>query len=196
MNALFRWVAWSLLLALVPAVSGAQTRFFIAGGPTGTSDFGFRGGFGGSIGIEHRIAEPASFLIRFDGAAVPSSGRVESFPASIMSLGQPSSYPDATLLSLMVGIRLGSRSHLSPYLDALAGVGYLNDSSHTVMSYLSPIETRSSAGHTNVALSFGPGIALRAEHMPALFADVHYDFYFSDGATTPIIPVRMGLLVP
>jgi len=182
-----------LALVFAPASSRAQTHLFIGGGPTGTSEFGFRGGWGGSLGIEHLIAEPASFLVRIDGAAVPSTpdqGFVYTMPLSLGESGSRSS--DATLLSLMVGLRLGGPGRFVPYLDVLAGVGYLNDPANKGDAFYGPPHTN----HTNLALSFGPGVAVRARHLPALFADLHYDFYFSQGATTPIMPVRMGVLVP
>jgi len=33
-------------------------------------------------------------------------------------------------------------------------------------------------------------------NVPGFFADVHYEFYFSQGADTPVIPVRVGLILP
>src|SRR5258706_14903686 len=63
----------SALLAVGPVASGAQTRFFLGGGPTGTSAFGFRGGLGGSLGVEYKHGEARAFLARAQAGAVPSS---------------------------------------------------------------------------------------------------------------------------
>jgi len=188
----------AVLVSLVCVSSAvAQTRMLVGGGPTGTSDFGFNGGWGGSIGLERRLSAAGAFLVRVDGAAVPSSLPTLSFyavPFSGLNLGEsgPTSV-NATLLSIMAGLRLGGIGRLAPYLDALVGLGYLNDPANTrEPAYV--YDHVSSA--TNVALSFGPGIAVRAASLPTLFADVHYDFYFSRGADTPVIPVRVGLLIP
>ncbi len=184
----------SSLLAVAPSASRAQTRFFVGGGPTGTSEFGFRGGWGATLGFEQRLAEAGALVVRAEGASVPSTARAgagyQIFPLSTSDLGEsgPRS-SDATLLSLMAGLRLGGRGRLSPYLDALVGVGYVNDPADR----LTPLGTPTRE-HTNLALGIGPGIAIRAPFLPELFADVHYDFYSSRGASTPIIPVRVGLM--
>src|SRR5262245_35997584 len=159
----------SVLLVLVPAAS-AQTRFFLGGGPTGTSAFGFNGGWGGTVGFEHRIAKPAGFLVRFEGAAVPSGlPFVTSSPAisEAQSLGEFSPFTkNATLLSVMAGLRLGGIARFAPYLDALVGVGYMNDPANTAED--SPYIRSDQSSATNVAFSFGPGVAVRAASLPTL----------------------------
>jgi len=197
MKAVVLAVLSSALLAVGPVASSAQTRFFLGGGPTATSDFGFRGGWGGTVGVEHRIGEAGALLLRAEGGAVPSSPTdFYAFPADLGQPGPRSS--DATLLSLMGGLRLGGSGSFGPYLDALVGVGYLNDPANTapVFMYAPSLGRHASGDHANIALSVGPGVAVRPPYGPALFADVHYDFYFVDGATTPAIPVRLGLMMP
>jgi hypothetical protein len=135
--------------------------------------------------------------VRASGEAVPSTSAERSIivpwaPADLGESGAGSS--DATLLSLAAGVRLGGSGRVSPYLDALVGIGYLNDPASRQDYYGYP--TSPHGDHTNVALSMGPGVAIRAPSLPGLFADVHYDFYSAKGASTPIIPVRIGLLVP
>ena len=195
MNARLLAALSTSLLVLAPMPAFSQTRVFAGGGPTGTSDFGFRGGWGATLGLEHRIAEAAAFVVRAEGAAVPSKPRTYSIiPLDLGETGPGAS--DATLLSLMAGLRLGGNGRFSPYVDALVGLGYLNDPANTAVSLPYGAAPGSSGQHTNVALSFGPGVVIRAPSIPALFADVHYDFYSATGASTPIIPVRVGMIVP
>jgi hypothetical protein len=187
----------SALLAVGPVATSAQTRFFLGGGPTGTSDYGFRGGWGGLVGVEHRIGTGGSFLVRAEGSAVPSFTDPSFFlrSADLGKSGPQSN--EATLLSLMAGLRLGGSGSFEPYLDALVGVGYLNDPANTAPTLPYPIpSTHLSGDHANIALSLGPGITVRPPVGPAFFADVHYDFYFVEGASTPVIPLRFGLMVP
>jgi hypothetical protein len=194
---MFLAVLSSTLLAIGPVATSAQTRFFLGGGPTGTSDFGFKGGWGGVLGFEHRIGDGGSFLVRAEGGAVPSSANDPFLGHADLGEAGPSS-SDATLLSLMGGLRLGGSGGFRPYLDTLVGVGYMNDPANTTLAVIYPFSSgrRSSGNHANIALSVGPGVAIRPPYGPAWFADVHYDFFFVDGANTPAIPVRLGLMTP
>lgn len=184
--------------------AAAQTRMFLGGGPTGTSDFGFNGGWGAVLGIERRIAPAASFLLRAEGSAVPATA--ESFLSPVVlpvalngtSLGEsgPNSH-DATLLSLGAGLRLGGTGRLAPYLDALIGVGYFNAPANTADVPPMPlVRGHASASETNVMLSFGSGLAFHPSRAPGFFAHVHYEFYFTKGAGTPVIPIRVGVIIP
>jgi hypothetical protein len=182
------------------SAAAAQTHLFVGGGPTGTSDFGFSGGWGAVLGMERRIAPAASFLLRAEGSAVPATAETSFGPIVFEGASFGESGPDsrdATLLSLAAGLRLGGAGRFGPYLDALVGLGYFNDPANTGgPSPLPWSRAHPSASETNVALSFGSGLAFRPAHVPGFFADVHYEFYFSQGADTPVIPVRVGLILP
>ena len=186
----------SALLLVAPAAPSAQTRFFLGGGPTGTSAFGFRGGWGGALGLDHRIGDGGSFLLRAEAGAVPSTpgqSRYYYAQGSDLGLSGPRSR-DAAVANLMAGLRLGGAGNSGPYLDALVGVGYLNDPTNPEYTFRSGSGT--SGSHANIALSVGPGVAVHPPYGPAWFAEIHYDFYFVDDASTPMIPVRFGLVVP
>jgi len=200
-----RLVAWAIVALLGignAAHAHAGPRWFVGGGPTGTADFGFKGGWGGVLGMKIPVS-PGAFLVRLEGNAVPSTlttswGPIAWAPASPLSLGESGrGSKDATLLSVMAGLRLQSRSPVRPYLDALIGVGYMNDPANTEPVPIYPGGPKgASASHANVALSLGPGVEIQALAGVALFADVHYDFYYVKGATTPVIPVRVGIVAP
>jgi hypothetical protein len=49
---------------------------------------------------------------------------------------------------------------------------------------------------TNVAISFGLGMRFLPTKVGSLFADAHYDFYFAEGAPSPIVPVKLGFALP
>jgi hypothetical protein len=52
------------------------------------------------------------------------------------------------------------------------------------------------ADNTNVGISIGTGFELPHTALGAPFADVRYDFHSAGGATTPIIPLRLGWIAP
>jgi hypothetical protein len=196
MKAVILSVLSTLILAAAPLSASAQTRFFLSGGLTGTSDYGFDGGWGGSLGLEHRLGEGGALLVRAEGSAVPVSISGSYLLDSELGRSGPQS-KDATVLSLMAGLRLGGVGAIEPYLDALVGLGYVNDPANTAPAVPYPISTKRLPGdHANIALSLGPGLAVRTPFGPGVFADVHYDFYFVQGAGTPVIPVRLGLMMP
>ena len=165
---------------------------FFGAGPTGTSNHGFPGGVGGTLGIEGRIASAGSWVLRLDGGVAPSTRSGGWAEPAVIGFQRPSAV-DATLLSLMAGIRLGGAGRSRVYLDALAGIGFMNDPANTLSTFSSHPRSRDAA---NLAMSFGPGVELRIPRLPGVFADVHYDFYFVEGFDTPIVPVRIGLMFP
>ena len=186
------WQLLSVFLLLLSSPVSAANRYFASTGPTATETYGFQGGWGVSLGFDRRIAEPASFLVRADFTSLPSSRGggppIIFVPHSPLALGE--SGPDAAtalLGDLMFGLRLKPTGRVRPYLDALIGVGHLNDPAQ------SSAELRSG---TNTVLSFGTGVELPRIVLGSPFAEVRYDFYFVSGISGPVIPVRLGFMVP
>ena len=191
-----------LLATMVALVAGsatteARTRFLVSGGPTGTSEYGFQGGWSASLGVEHQIARAGSaFLVRLDGGALPS--RPVVFYAFPMDVGQGGpGARDATLIALLAGLRFKTQGVVTPYLDALIGVGYMNDPFGRANLYPSRnfVGVPATRNQANFASSIGPGVEVRAGRGFAVFADVHYDFYTVDDLISPVIPVRLGVVV-
>ena len=186
---------WQLLAVFLflSSPASAANRYFGSAGPSAVENYGFQGGWGVSLGWDRRIAEPASFLVRADFTAMPSS-RVATFgpvifsPQSPLALGE--SGPDAATASLghlMMGLRLKPTGTVRPYLDALIGVGHLNDPTLS-----SPLLKSG----TNAVLSFGTGVELPRTFLGSPFAEVRYDFYYVSGTSGPVIPVRVGFMLP
>ena len=185
---------WQLLsvFLLLSSPASAANRYFASAGPSAVENYGFQGGWGVSLGWDRRIAEPASFLVRADFTAMPSTrasgvGPVIFFPQSPLALGE--SGPGAATASLghlMMGLRLKPTGTVRPYLDALIGVGHLND----------PAQSKALREGTNTVLSFGTGVELPRTFLGSPFAEVRYDFYFVSGTSGPVIPVRVGFIVP
>jgi len=187
-----------LLIAVVsftqlPTPASAAARYFVSGGPTATQAFGFRGGWGVGLGMERELAESAALMARADFTSLPSSQiPTRSFypmaPASPLVVGESGpNAATATLRHVMFGLRLKAASPVRPYLDVMLGVGHLDDPASA------PGVLRAD---THVALSFGTGIELPRTPLGSPFADVRYDFYFVAGSDTPVVPFRIGLLVP
>lgn len=186
------------LLCTCPAAEAAS--LWVGGGSTGTSDFGFRGGWGLAAGVETRIALSASVLVRADYHTIPTGGSggdryvVPLGAVNASALGaQDERNLQAELVSLAAGLRLQRRDRVRSYLDVLLGVGWVNDRAGTPRYPEIPSERRSH-DDINVMLSFGTGLSLRPLGAVGAFADVHYDFYFTATSSTPIIPVRVGLI--
>lgn len=190
-----------LLATMVALVAGAatteaRTRFLVSGGPTGTSEYGFQGGWSASLGVERQIARAGAFLVRLDGGALPS--RPVLFYAMPMDIGQGGpGARDATVLALLAGLRLKTDGVVTPYLDVLMGVGYVNDpfGRANFYPYSNFVGVPATRNEANFASSIGPGVEVRTGRGFAVFADVHYDFYSVDAITSPLVPVRFGVVV-
>jgi hypothetical protein len=99
----------------------------------------------------------------------------------------------------MVGLRLQRQrvaERVQPYFDVLIGVGYIEDDAASSGRDPGIDAGRKLRDHANVSLSFGTGIKLQAFDVGGLFADVHYDFYFTETSETPVVPVRFGITLP
>ena len=185
------WQLLSVFLLLSSPASGAD-RYFASAGPSSTETYGFEGGWGVSLGFDQPIAESASLLLRADFTALPSTrGGYDIFPLGELAegAGLGESGPDAATASLghlMFGLRLKPTGRVRPYLDALIGVGHLND----------PAQSKRLRNGTNTVLSFGTGVELPRTFLGSPFAEVRYDFYYVSGTSGPVIPVRVGFIVP
>jgi hypothetical protein len=190
-----RFVLLVTLLCACPSAEAAS--LWVGGGGTGTSDFGFRGGWGLAAGIETRIAPSASALVRADYHTIPTGGdgsRGYIVVDDASALGAPDERNlRAELVSLAGGLRLQRRDLVRSYLDVLLGVGWVNDRAATPR-YAEIPSGRRSRDDINVMLSFGTGLSLRPRGAVGAFADIHYDFYFTETSSKPIIPVRIGLI--
>ena len=174
------------LLSCATPVSAA-TRYFGSAGPSATENYGFRGGWGVSFGVDRPMAESVSLLFRADLTTLPSSrpGNIGIVPLSDLALGE--SGPDAARAALgqaMLGLRLEAVGAVRPYLDSMLGLGHVDDPGSSALKGL------------NTVLSFGTGLELPRTSLGSPFAEVRYDFHFASGRSTPVMPVRVGLIVP
>jgi hypothetical protein len=199
--------ALALLAGAVAPVSAGGATLYLGGGATGATRTltPFHGGWGVGATLEVPAARVADFLVRADVHVIPA---VESspffyFPVGIANGADPfGRWPEgaarSTLLGLFTGVRLHPAEQRSGvYLDLLAGLGHArftrdgNGISPIVWAGESDIRD-----DTNVALSLGSGVKLRALGRGTAFLDVHYEFYFVGDRKGAIIPIRLGYGVP
>jgi hypothetical protein len=192
-----------IALAASPAFAAdpLAPRFFIGGGATGTPTYGYQGGWNVGAGVELPVSKAAHWMFRADYQAVPFGETQVLFrgASSSFALGDGGvSVPHATLISLATGLRLSASSKpVQTYADALVGVGHLDaPPGPEVLTMFAPTPMASSRDETNVMLSFGGGVRFLSVHGYGLFADVHYDYYYVEGANTPVVPIRFGLSLP
>jgi hypothetical protein len=190
----------AFLATVAHADEPLRTSFFLGAGPTGSEALGFDRAWGIAAGLELPVARVASFLARVDYNSIPNgSGEFVAFPAQILNSlldGSSDSGPKATLASVMMGLRLHSPARpIQGYADALVGVGHYSPPELAVMPAYAPAPPPPGKA-TNVALSFGLGVRLLSTRVGSLFADAHYDFYFAEGAPSPVVPIKLGFALP
>jgi len=182
-----KWVAVLVLaVALSPAlaVAGSHPIGFLGGGVSGTTEFGYQGGWGVGGGAEFPINPHASFLLRTDYQVLPNhQEEVYTIPLD-GPIGQGTEgLPHANLFAALMGLRLQpANEFVRPYVDVMAGLGRVTKQTG--------IKTEK-----NLALSLGAGLKFMPIGVGGLFADVHFDFYDVTGLENQaVIPIRVGLL--
>jgi hypothetical protein len=187
-----------VLSLAVTTASASPTAFSLASGPTGTSAFGFAGGWGLNAAVEVPIAPAASFVARADFHRMPErEAAAYAYPLDATSIGDIGRGPaeTASLMGLFAGLRLHAPSgRVRPYLDGMVGVGHVSDGG-PVVSFPGAGGTLEQRDDTNAALSFGPGVRYVTAGAD-LFVDAHYDFYFARGEHIALVPIRMGVSLP
>lgn len=190
-------LALALLSALAPSRAHAAAAFSLSAGPTGTSAFGFEGGWGISGAFTQPIAPVASFIARADYHHLPDEPTsFYAIPFSPAEIGNGGNVESATVYGAFGGLRLhGPEGRpVQTHIDALVGIGHVRDGS--------PVDWRSGASgrlevrdDTNLALSFGGGVRTLMAGAD-VFLEGRYDFYFANGDGVALIPIRVGLTLP
>jgi len=183
----------SLVLATPAPSQAARVGYFVGSGFTGTSTYGFQGGWGLTGGVEIPIARYARFVAQGEYQVLPSAPEIRAMPLGASDLGRPiDGATNASLSSAVVGFRLQPEGTVRPYLDALVGVGRLKDHSY---GYNGP--DYQERNETNVLLSFGSGVRWSPPaSVGSLFLDAHLQFYYVQGIDQAVAPIRMGLIYP
>lgn len=187
-------VALALLSVLVPARVLAAPSFSVSAGPSGTSAFGFTGGWGVSGAFATPIAPVADFIVRADFHHMPDEpAYAVAMPAMI---GYARDAESATLMGVFGGLRMhGPDGPLRTHVDAMVGIGHVRDGSFVESrSGLNDgrLETRDD---TNLALSFGCGLRTLSAGAD-VFVEGRYDFYFANGDGVALVPIRFGVTLP
>jgi hypothetical protein len=183
----------SLVFATATPSQAARVGYFLGSGLTGTSTYGFQGGWGLAGGVEIPIARYASFVAQGEYQVLPTTPEVSAMPLSTNELGRPiDGATNASLSSAVVGLRVQPEGTVRPYLDALVGVGHVQDHSY---GYNGP--DYQERDETNVLLSLGSGVRWSPPaSVGSLFLDAHLQFYYVQGIDQAVAPIRMGLIYP
>ena len=202
-------IAASLLLTQAHAES--HPTFFLGAGATGTNASGFKGGYGFSGGAEIPLARNADLVVRGDYHAVPADPADMAVPvwmpvhtmSEFSAFGNwPQGAARVDRFAVLSGIRIHPpQGAVRSYLDVLVGVGNVRQNASpgimTIQPFTGPSVTASPPqDDTNIAMSFGAGLAFPSPLPGSMFLDAHYDFYYVGNRVTPIIPIRLGMRLP
>ncbi|HTK32329.1 MAG TPA: hypothetical protein VL332_10220 [Candidatus Saccharimonadaceae bacterium] len=192
MRSVLRYLVLSfLLLSLTPRLLHSETHAYIGGGFSGAfrSREAGSGGWGIGFGLEHRIAKPAGFVAELSVEQVPAieAGITPAWAAGDVVSGLRVRDPALRIAAAWAGVRVrgGGRGPKS-YLDLLTGISNVQQTSTTYTG-------RAIQDEINGGLSVGAGFESPRLGRAAIFADAHYQFFFS-GDGMPVVPIRVGLI--
>jgi hypothetical protein len=192
MRSVLRYLVLSFLLpSLTPGRLHSETHAYVAGGvssPFRPRDVG-NGGWAIGLGLEHRVAKPAGFVaeLSVEQAPVIESGVTPAWAPGDVFSGLQVRDPALRIAALWLGMRVrGAGPGPKAYMDLLTGLSNVQQTSTTTFE-------RATRSETNGGLSVGGGFESPRLGRAAIFADAHYQFFFS-GDGMPVVPIRVGLI--